>query len=130
MRHWKLIVGAVVVVVLLAGAAAALALTNTLGEAAAGDVSSGPATGEAQHLVMRDNAFEPTSITVASGSPVQIELRNDGQANHNFTSEALHVSTGPMKTGDVKTVTVSIPKGTTQFICTWHQGMTVDLVGS
>ncbi|HEY7131107.1 MAG TPA: cupredoxin domain-containing protein [Candidatus Limnocylindrales bacterium] len=129
MRHWKLIVGGVVVVVLVLGAAAALALSNTLGEAAAGDVSSGPATGDAQHLTMKDNAFEPTSIEVAAGTPVQIELRNDGQANHNFTSEALHVSTGPMKTGDVKTVTITVPKGTTQFICTWHQGMVVDVVG-
>ena len=130
MRHWKLIVGAVVVVLLVVGGASVFALSGGLGATAAGDVTDGPAASAAAKVAMKDNTFEPASVTVPAGTPVQIELSNPGQANHNFTSEALHVSTGPMKTGDVKTVSVTVPKGTTQFVCTWHQGMVIDVVGS
>ena len=116
--------GAIVVVVLAVGAAAALAL-NSLGETAAGDVRPGPATSGASKVVMRDNVFEPTTASVAAGTPVEIEIPNSGPASHNFTSEALNVSTGPMQAGDVKTVSVTVPSGRTQFICTWHQGMVI-----
>jgi hypothetical protein len=27
-------------------------------------------------------------------------------------------------------VIVLVPKGTTQFVCTWHPGMVIDVVGS
>jgi plastocyanin len=129
MRHWKLITGVVVVFVLVVGAAAAaFALSNSLGETAAGDIQPGPAASPAVHIVLRDNAFEPTSVDVAAGSPVEIELQNAGAVNHNFTSNALDVSTGPMKPGDVTTATVTLPHGTYQFVCTWHQGMTIDVV--
>src|ERR687889_2320792 len=123
MRHWKLIVGGAAVVLLAVGAVAVFALSTGLGETAAGDVRPGPASGDATRVEMQDNRFEPASVSVAAGAPVMIELRNSGQANHNFTSEALHVSTGPMKPGDVTTVSVTVPQGTTQFVCTWHPGM-------
>jgi plastocyanin len=123
MRHGSLIGGAIVVVVLAVGAAAARAL-NSLGETAAGDVRPGPATSGASKVVMRDNVFDPTTASVAAGTRVEIEIQNSGPASHNFTSEALNVSTGPMQAGDVKTVSETVP-GRTQFICTWHQGMVI-----
>ena len=79
---------------------------------------------------MTDNAFEPSTVDVAAGTPVEIELRNNGQANHNFTSDALHVSTGPMRPGSIETMTVTVPKGTTRFVCTWHPGMVIDVDGA
>jgi plastocyanin len=130
MRNWKLIVGVVVVVLLLVGGAAAFALTNTLGEAAAGDVRPGPADDPAAQVVMVDDRFEPTSINVPAGTTIEIELTNSGDASHNFTSEALNVSTGPMQAGDVTTVSLTVPVGATQFVCTWHPGMVIDVVGS
>jgi plastocyanin len=129
MRHWKLIVGVVALIVVGTGAVAAVTLSNSLGETAAGDVRPGPATGEATRLVMHDDAFQPATVAVAAGTPVEIELRNAGQANHNFTSEALSVSTGPMGPGEVKTVSITVPKGSVQFVCTWRPGMVVDVVG-
>jgi plastocyanin len=130
MRHWKLIAAGVVLVLIVVGAAAALALGNGLGENAAGDVRTGPADAPAARLVMQDNTFEPASVSVPAGTPVEIEVRNDGAANHNLTSEALHVSTGPTQPGVVKTIVVTIPRGTTRFVCTWHSGMAVDITGS
>jgi hypothetical protein len=35
-----------------------------------------------------------------------------------------------MGAGDVKTITVTLPAGTTRFVCTWHPGMVVDVVGA
>ena len=55
-------------------------------------------------------------MTVAQGSTVQFEVRNDGQVNHNFTSDALHVSTGPVKPGEVVTLNVTIPAGSTAIL--------------
>jgi plastocyanin len=129
MRHWKLIIGIVALVVLVGGGAAVYALSNSLGETAAGDVRSGAASAPAARISMQDNSFQPATVSVPAGKAVEIELRNAGQTNHNFTSDALHVSTGPMKPGEVRTVTVSVPKGTTQFVCTWHPGMVIDVVG-
>jgi plastocyanin len=96
-----------------------------LGETAAGDVKSGPpAAGvEAVELVMHDSTFDPPNLTVPADTPVTLKVINDGQENHNFTIESLNVSSGPMKTGDVMTVTFTAPAGTTEFVCTWHDGM-------
>ena len=99
MRHWKLIVGALAVLVVIGGVAAVAVLGSGLGESAAGDVRDGPAAPGAAQVAMTDNAFEPTTVNVAAGAPVEIELRNDGQASHDFTSDALHVISGPMQPG-------------------------------
>jgi len=129
MRHWKLITG-VVVVIVLAGAVAALALSTSLGESAAGDVRTGPASAAVAKVTMHDNSFDPVAVTVPAGSPVEIEVQNAGQVSHNFTSQDLKVSTGPMQAGDVKTVTLTVPQGTTRFVCTWHDGMVIDVTGN
>jgi len=130
MNRLLLIGGAVVVAVLLIGGAAVFALSNQLGESAGGDVHAGPGGPDAVHVVMHDNTFEPASIEVKAGQTVAIEVRNDGAADHNFTNEALKLSTGPVKPGEVVTAKVTAPAGTTQFKCTWHQGMVIDVVGS
>jgi plastocyanin len=123
-----LIAGSIVVVVLLVGAAiAAVTLGGGLGETAAGDVKPGPGDQGATAVVMQDNTFEPASVQVTAGTPTAFEVTNAGQANHNFTSSALGVSTGPVKPGEVTTLTVSVPTGTTQFVCTWHSGMTISV---
>jgi plastocyanin len=100
------------------------------GETASGDVRSGPAAAGAVRLVMEDDRFQPEVLEVPAGSPVTVEVRNDGNKNHNFTIDSLGVSTGPMRHGDVKTVTFTALKGTTEFICTWHRGMVGRIVGA
>jgi plastocyanin len=130
MRNRKLLIGAaIVVVVLVVGiGAAAFVLATGLGETAAGDVEAGPGGPGATAVTMHDNTFEPVRVEVTAAGATEFELRNDGQANHNFTSSDLGVSTGPVEPGDVTTLTVSVPAGTTQFVCTWHPGMTIDVV--
>jgi plastocyanin len=111
---------AVGLIVVLAGCGA--------GEEASGDVHKGAAGAGAVRVVMQDDRFQPAVLRVPAGSPVTLEVRNDGQKNHNLTIAGLDVSTGPMHHGDVTTVRLTAPKGTTQFRCTWHQGMVGQIV--
>ena len=132
MRKRSLLIGTGLVVVILIGVGvAAFALAGGgLGETAAGDLKAGSGGPDATVVAMHDNTFDPATLQVPAGVPTAFELRNDGQANHNFTSTALGVSTGPMKPGEVATLTVAVPAGATQFVCTWHDGMTITVRAS
>jgi plastocyanin len=125
MGRWRMVVAAGIAV----GLIVALAGCGK-GETASGDVRSGPAGAGAVRLVMEDDRFQPEVLRVPVGSPVTVEVRNDGKKNHNFTVDNLNVSTGPMHHGDVKTVTFTAPKGTTAFSCTWHKGMVGRIVAA
>jgi plastocyanin len=130
MRRWIVIAGvAALLLVVVIGAGAAVIYGNALGENAAGDVRPGPGGQGATQIVMQDDTFQPGSVQVAAGVPAMFELGNAGQSNHNFTSTDLNVSTGPMKPGDIVTVTTTLPKGATQFVCTWHPGMVIQVIG-
>jgi len=130
MKRWILVGGAIVVALVVVAGIALVVLGSAPGEAAAGDVREGPGDPGATVIAMKDNSFDPVSVSVPSGTPVQFQLTNDGQVNHNFTSDSLHVSTGPVKPGEVKTLTVAVPAGATQFLCTWHPGMVIAVTGS
>src|SRR5262245_15091830 len=130
MKRWMLVGGLVVIVLVVAAGVAIAALGGGLGESAGGDVKDGPGDAGATTISLQDNFFEPTNVTVATGTPVQFQLTNDGATNHNFTSDSLKVSTGPVTPGQAKTLTVAIPAGTTQFLCTWHPGMVISVTGS
>ena len=72
---------------------------------------------------MKDNVFEPNVLDLPAGTEATLEVRNEGEMNHNFTIDALGVSTGPMEPGDVMTVRFTPPAGTSDFRCTWHPEM-------
>ena len=130
MRRWMVVAGvAALVLVLVVGAAAVVVYGDALGENAAGDVRPGPGGQGATQIVMQDDTFQPASVQVDAGVPATFELQNAGQSNHNFTSTDLNVSTGPMNPGDVVTVTATVPVGATQFVCTWHPGMVIEVIG-
>jgi len=130
MRRWIVIAGvAALLLVVVIGAGAAVIYGNALGEKLAGDVRPGPGGQGATQIVMQDDTFRPGSVQVGAGVPATFEVRNAGQSNHNFTSTDLDVSTGPMKPGDVMTVTTTVPVGATQFVCTWHPGMVIEVIG-
>ena len=130
MRRWMVVAGvAALVLVVVIGAGAAAIYGNALGEKAAGDVRPGPGGQGATQIVMQDDTFQSGSVQVDAGVPATFELRNAGRSNHNFTSNDLNVSTGPMKPGDVATVTATVPLGATQFVCTWHPGMVIEVIG-
>lgn len=91
--------------------------------AQSGDVIDGPADGDAIGVVAVDNAFDPDVLEAAAGEEVTIEVSNEGEAAHNFVVSDLDISTGTLNGGDVATVTLTVPEGGVEYVCTFHGGM-------
>ena len=106
----------------------AVAACSSGGEAS-GDVSSGPAEGDAIELVTRDNAFQPEELEVEAGEEVTIEVTNQDSVAHDFTVEPLDVSTGVLQSDEVATVTLTAAEGETAFVCELHPEMEGVLLG-
>ncbi len=63
--------------------ALALLLAGTLAACGGDDSSGSPASdGETVEVVMRDNEFDPATITVAAGAEVTFRFRNEGKLRH------------------------------------------------
>lgn len=88
-----------------------------------GDVTLGPADGDAITIAAVDNAFEPASVEAAAGEQVTIEVTNEGGSAHNFVVDDLDISTGTLGSGEVATVTLTVPDGGVEYVCTLHGGM-------
>ena len=67
-----------------------------------------------------DNAFEPSTLEVPSDGQVTVEVTNEGQNPHTFSSEEGGFDSGTLNAGDSKTVTFDAPGGEIQFICNIH----------
>lgn len=104
---------------LIAAAAAAGAL------AAAVALPAADAAPKGKTVVIRDNRFAPTSVTVAKGATVKWVWR--GNAGHN-----VHVDRGPAKFTSPTKVSGSwsrklTKKGSYAIVCTIHAGMKMSL---
>jgi len=95
-----------------------------------GNVASGPATRDAVKIEAVDgNRFTPATLELPVGEAVTIEITNtDGRA-HDFAIEAADLNTGTIEAGAVATATFTVPEGTTEFVCTFHGGMTGTIEG-
>ena len=71
-----------------------------------------------------DFYFQPTYIRVSPGQKLEVEIENEGDATHTFTSGDLGVD-DQLSPGAKKTVTVTAPMtaGLTEFHCNFHSGM-------
>jgi plastocyanin len=71
-----------------------------------------------------DFYFQPTYIKVTPGQKVKVEMENEGDATHTFTSSELGVD-DQLSPGAKKTVTVTAPMtaGLAEFHCNFHSGM-------
>lgn len=77
--------------------------------------------GDTVNLVAKDFMFEPTTITATAGKPVTVTIKNEGQAEHNFSIESLKVNKDIEK-GESQTVTFTpTQSGTVQFFCEYHK---------
>jgi plastocyanin len=100
------------------------------GPEARGDVTAGPADGEAIAITAHDNDFGPGTIEVPAGEPVTLEVANEGSAPHNFVIDDLDISSGTLDDGDVVTISLTAPEGTIEFVCTFHGGMRGEIVAT
>jgi plastocyanin len=76
-------------------------------------------------LELDDNYFAPTFARGTPGEEVTVELVNEGDATHTFTSDALGVDE-ELSGGDSSSVTITLPEeGAVEFHCRFHgeQGM-------
>ena len=73
---------------------------------------------------MADNSFDPATITGKAGSTVKVELKNTGQAEHNFKIDSQKQADADVEPGEDATVSVKIPaSGSVQFYCEYHKGL-------
>jgi len=93
-----------------------------------GDVHSGAAGLDAVEVVLQDDAFVPDGLRLEAGTEVDVEVRNEGSNEHNFTIDALDLSTGTIEPGHVMTATLVVPRGTTGYRCTFHPDMRGEIV--
>ena len=77
---------------------------------------------ENDELELDDNYFAPTFARGTPGAEVTVELVNEGNATHTFTSDALGVDE-ELGAGDSSAVTVTLPdEGAVEFLCRFHEG--------
>ena len=93
-----------------------------------GDVHDGAGGADAVMVTLHDDEFDPASLDLDAGAEVSVEVRNEGSNGHNFTIDDLDLSTGTVEPGQVVTATFVVPDGTTEYHCTFHPGMTGEIV--
>ena len=93
-----------------------------------GDVHNGEGSADAISVTLHDDAFAPEVLRLKAGTEVEVEVRNDGSNQHNFTIDDLDLSTGTVEPGNVVTASFTVPNGTTGYHCTFHPDMTGDIV--
>jgi plastocyanin len=111
-------------------ALAAILLVTLVAASCSGDDGNGGDTGGdnggatgggATSITIADFAYDPSTLTVSSGSS-EIEITNEDDADHTFTLDDDSVDQ-EIAAGESATVTVDISE-TTGFHCTIHPDMT------
>jgi plastocyanin len=97
-----------------------VSLEGTVNDHGAGEIEN-----DELELELDDNYFAPTFARGTPGEEVTVQLVNEGNASHTFTSDALGVDEelGP---DDSSSVTITLPEeGAVEFHCRFHgeQGM-------
>jgi plastocyanin len=103
------------------GSASATTAAPTTTAAAETTTTAGGGGGETEiQLVASDFKFDKTSLDMQSGSQVKVELRNQGQAEHNFTFTEAGANQD-VEAGEDATATFTAPAaGSYQFHCKYH----------
>jgi len=67
-----------------------------------------------------DNYFEPTFLRGDPGQTITLKVENEGNANHNFSVDALGINTNIPPKGEAE-IKVTFPQsGVTPFFCRFH----------
>jgi len=85
------------------------------------EMTTAAAGGATTNLVTKDFMFEPNTLTAKAGQAVTVTIKNEGQAEHNFSITSLNVNKDIEK-GESQTVTFTpTSAGTVQFFCVYHK---------
>ncbi|RDZ16173.1 cytochrome B [Priestia megaterium] len=75
---------------------------------------------KAMEVQLKDDYFNPETITIPSGKTTTLILKNEGQKEHTFTVEKLRID-AEVQPGKEKTITVKPQNpGTYELICRYH----------
>jgi plastocyanin len=86
--------------------------------------ASNSASGKKVEVEMYDNYFGPKTISGKPGSTVTVELKNEGQREHNFKIDGQKAADADVEPGEDGKATVKIPSsGSVQFYCEYHKGL-------
>lgn len=105
------------------------ALLSACGGGESGE-SPGGGSGAATEvkIVMKDNVFEPKTVTVPKGAKVTFEYENQGLAVHNLVINSKdlagkdYASAALVQAGEKGKFEATFPKaGQVKFICAYHQ---------
>ncbi|MFL5795310.1 MAG: cupredoxin domain-containing protein [Actinomycetota bacterium] len=102
------------------GGSASAATTTTAAAGTTTTAGGGGGGGTEIQLVASNFKFDKTSLDMQSGSQVKVELRNQGQAEHNFTFTEAGANQD-VEAGEDATATFTAPAaGSYQFFCKYH----------
>ena len=128
-RRGGMVIGVLVGVLALAAAGCGGGSDDGGGSASAAPTTAAETTttagggggGETEiQLVASNFKFDKTSLDMQSGSQVKVELRNQGQAEHNFTFTEAGANQD-VEAGEDATATFTAPAaGSYQFHCKYH----------
>jgi plastocyanin len=85
-----------------------------------GAASDGGGGGASTTLSAIDNSFDPDEVSAPAGEEVTVEVTNDGENPHTFTSDEAGFDSGTIEPGDSAEVTFTMPDAETEFLCTIH----------
>jgi plastocyanin len=88
------------------------------------------AAGETARIIVRDNAFEPMTVTATANQPVTVVFVNEGQNVHEVEIEDLIPET-KIQPGETKQFTVTPKQQSYKLYCEIHEdsGMVGEFVG-
>ncbi len=94
----------------------------TIAGVSANDHGSKQVTGKSE-VELDDFYFDPTVLKGKPGAQVTLELKSEGQTEHNFSIDAQQIDQD-LEAGKSATVTVTIPQsGEISFYCKYHKSM-------
>ena len=94
-----------------------VSLEGTVSDHGVGEIAN-----DELELELDDNYFAPTFARGTPGEEVTVELVNEGNVTHTFTSDSLGVDE-ELSGGDSSSVTITLPEeGAVEFHCRFHEG--------
>lgn len=84
-----------------------------------------------EEVIMTDYAFDPQDLTFNQGDKVTLTIKNEGSTAHDFTVEALDVSSGQIAVGDSAQVEIPTDQpGEYEVVCTVPGHKELGMVGT
>lgn len=98
----------------------------------AGEGTSDQPTAEngAFSLSMVDIAFEPNAFQIPADTDVVITITNNGVLQHDFSIESEGINSGMVPSGEAVELTVNMPAGKYDFICTVEGHAEAGMIGT